>query len=378
MLRGSKPGEHRGGRKRNTPNKRTVLTDRILSMGLEHTSLSPQGLLLKLVKDPKLPADIRMALAPQSFPLKRVQESRTGRSGARGGVIAPAPVSVPREWTPLTLDALFGVVQDAAADAEARRKAALKIAEYLLPKVAKKAKALPDEYEFRVSPDLASEYRDIQLELRALMNGPNRKIPAIAEMIRTLQARSDAIRQRLQVPCPSKYGNKEVIKDYSRLAEFTWLRDNERPLAEAQKAEEAHLKMRFDVFAASPESNARRRREALQEAEMRFQKSRAFKDFYAPPLSRKARNDLELLRWLYPKLSVNPSPLDDSLEIEIYRDHPFRDEYSDGNYYPWHSKVRPVGVTTVSWSDGHSISPVWPGNAHATDSIQSAEPQKLS
>ena len=253
MLRGSKPGEHRGGRKRNTPNKRTVLTDRILSIGLEHTSLLPQGFLLKLVKDPKLPADIRMALAPKSFPLKRVRESRTGRSGARGGVIAPAPVSVPREWTPLTLDALFGVVQDAAADAEARRKAALKIAEYLLPKVAKKAKALPDEYGFRVSPDLASEYRDIQLELRALMNGPNRKIPAIAEMIRTLQARSDAIRQRLQVPCPTKYGVKEVARITANWRSLPRLRGNETALTETQKAEEAHRRVRFDVFAASPE-----------------------------------------------------------------------------------------------------------------------------
>ena len=181
MLRGSKPGERRGGRKRNTPNRRTILVDRILAIGLEHPSLSLHGFLLKVVKDPKLPADTRMAVAPQSLPLKRTLEALTGRPGARRGATAPAPVSVPREWTPLTLDALFGVVQDAAADAEARRKAALKIAEYLLPKVAKKAKALPDEYEFRVSPDLASEYRDIQLELRALSNGPNRKIPAIAE-----------------------------------------------------------------------------------------------------------------------------------------------------------------------------------------------------
>ena len=44
MLRGSKPGERRGGRKRATPNKRTVLTDRILSIGLEHPrSLEPRG-----------------------------------------------------------------------------------------------------------------------------------------------------------------------------------------------------------------------------------------------------------------------------------------------------------------------------------------------
>ena len=74
------------------------------------------------------------------------------------------------------------------------------------------------------------------------VTGPNRNIPVIADKIKKLEARSDAIRQRLQVACPSKYGNKEVAEDYARLAEFTSLRDNETPLTEAQKAAEAHLK----------------------------------------------------------------------------------------------------------------------------------------
>jgi hypothetical protein len=50
-----------------------------------------------------------------------------------------------QDWNPQVLDALFGIVQDVTADPKARRKAALKIAEFLLPKTAKKAKALPDE-----------------------------------------------------------------------------------------------------------------------------------------------------------------------------------------------------------------------------------------
>ena len=100
MLRGSKPGERRGGRKQDTPNKRTVLVDRILSIGSGAPRVcSPQGFLLKLVKDPKLPADTRMALAPKSFPLKRVREpARAGKE--QEGAICAAPVSVPREWTP--------------------------------------------------------------------------------------------------------------------------------------------------------------------------------------------------------------------------------------------------------------------------------------
>jgi hypothetical protein len=56
-----------------------------------------------------------------------------------------AVVAAIRDWSPQALDALFGVVQDATANPQVRRKAALKIADFLLPKVAKKPKVVPDE-----------------------------------------------------------------------------------------------------------------------------------------------------------------------------------------------------------------------------------------
>ena len=295
MLRGSRPGERRGGRKRDTPNRRTILRDRILSIGLEHPAASQRAFLLKLVKDRKLPADTRMAVAPRCFPPKRTGSSRTGRpralagstiaqealagseAGSKGSRV-PAVVPAIRDWSPQALDALFGVVQDATASPKARRKGALKIAEFLLPKAAKKAKVIPDEYGFLINPNLASAYRDIQRELRALANGPSRKTPAIAEKIKKLQARSGAIRRRFQVPCPTKYGDKEAAKDRDRLMEFAALRENGIALSEAQMAEEAHLLARMDVLSASPESIARRRCAALEEAEWRFKKSRLFRE----------------------------------------------------------------------------------------------------
>jgi hypothetical protein len=85
MLQGSRPGERRGGRKRGTPNRRTILRDRILSIGLDHPAASQRALLSKLVKDRKLPADTRMAVAPQSFPPKRRRSSRTGHRPALAG-----------------------------------------------------------------------------------------------------------------------------------------------------------------------------------------------------------------------------------------------------------------------------------------------------
>jgi hypothetical protein len=371
MLRGSRPGERRGGRKQGTPNQRTILRDRILSIGLDHPTASQRAFLLKLVKDRKLPADTRMAVAPQCFPPKRTRPSRTGRPRAlAGSTIAqeglatdgsavaskgsqtPAMAPAIRDWTPQVLDALFGVVQDASANPEVRRKAALKIAEFLLPKAGKKPKVIPDEYGFSINPNLASAYRDIQLELRALVNEPTRKIPAIAEKIKKLEARSDAIRRRLQVPCPTKYGNKQAGNDCDRLMEFTALRDNKTALTEAQQAEEAHLRARFDVFAASPESIARRRRQALEDAERRFKKSRLTGDFPAAPLSRKERDELKLLRWLYPKPKRNLSQLDgDGVEMSHY--HPFRDELPapDGKFYRRHSKLRPA----PSFAKGRSL-----------------------
>jgi hypothetical protein len=90
-------------------------------------------------------------------------------------------------------------------------------------------------------------------------------------------------------------------------------------------------------------SIARRRREALQEADRRFRIDRSDGDFHAPPLSRKERNELKLLRRLYPaEPSQNLSPFEDD-GFETRRDHPFAHELPapDGNFYPRHSKLYP-------------------------------------
>jgi hypothetical protein len=127
----------------------------------------------------------------------------------------PAGVPAIRDWNPQALDALLGVVQDATANPKVRRKAALKITEFLLPKVGKKAKVIPDEYGFSINSNLASAYHDMQLELRARVKEPTRKIPAIAEKIKKLAARSNAIRRRLQLPCPTKYGPRRSKAGYA-------------------------------------------------------------------------------------------------------------------------------------------------------------------
>jgi hypothetical protein len=79
-----------------------------------------------------------------------------GSAVASKGSLTPAVVPAIRDWHPQALDALFGVVQDATANPKARRKAARKIAEFLLPKAGKKAKVIPDEYGFLINPNVVA------------------------------------------------------------------------------------------------------------------------------------------------------------------------------------------------------------------------------
>ena len=331
MLRGSRPGERRGGRKRDTPNRRTILADRILTIGLDHPTASRRALLRKLAKDRTLPADIRMAVAPKCFPAKPAQSRRTGRQRILAGVRtteqpeAKAGAAETSEGAdgaspnarPQVLDALFGIVQEITAAPKARRRAALKIAEFLLPKTAKKAKALPDEYGFTVNPHLAAHYRDIELQVRSLENQPSRIIPANAEKLRKLKARADAIRRRLQVPCPTKYGYKQVANDYFRLLDFTGLRD-ETSLLPRNGRPKKRIGSGFDVFATSPESVAQRRRQELQDAERRSY-NRGEGIFLPATAFPQRPKRFELLRWLYAKHKSNDEPV----EPEIHGCHPF-------------------------------------------------------
>jgi hypothetical protein len=178
------------------------------------------------------PAGSRTTIAQEAL-------AADGSSGASKASQTPVLVPAIRDWNPKALEALFGVVQDATANPKARRKAAQKIAEFLLPKTPKKPKVIPDEYGFLISPKLANAYRSIKRELWVLKREPTHKIPAIAAEIKKLEARSGALLRRLQMPYPTKYGDKEADKDIDRLGELSSLRSDGAALTEAQQAEEA-------------------------------------------------------------------------------------------------------------------------------------------
>jgi hypothetical protein len=360
------PGERRGGRTRATPNRRTILTDRIMATLDGCTRASAKERLSKLINDAQLPADIRLAIAQKAFPDRAGGVQRARRSKSEAGT--PSPASPPPETiSRAERDALLGIVSDASASAKARRKAAAKLATYFLPKqpVNKQWRFTADKCGFAINAEIAREYRATDFELRDLKQHPNRDFPEIAHRIRKLQARIGAIRQRLQCPppkddgdhgairqrpqCPRPmgYGDKEFMEDWFQLETFTRKRKAGIALSTEEDAEEAHRNARFDCYREGPELTARRRRRHLEAADNLFRKGRFFKDPTSPPLSRKERYDLWRLQWLYPE-PYHKSDLTAEAQAEadakMAIGHPFYDEKpaADGNFYPHDSKLRPA------------------------------------
>ena len=147
MPRGSKPGERRGGRQRATPNKRTVLRDRILAIASANPATPAHDLLLILANDLALPADIRLAVGRKLFQAEpgrsgddrskksgtskrrpiRLRDSKPaddqGRETSQPGMATRRVARVGSATLP-TLDLLLRITQDAAASPAERCKAA--------------------------------------------------------------------------------------------------------------------------------------------------------------------------------------------------------------------------------------------------------------
>jgi hypothetical protein len=328
MPRGSKPGERRGGRQRATPNRRTVLTNRILAAAAANPAPTTNELVLVLAKDQDLPADTRMAIARKAllFGPSRSMHSRsvapnghgskpgtkTGPDRDKGGGAIPAKAG-------LATDLLFAIARDTAARAADRRKAASQIAEFFLPKDTKgkklrRGKFPPDEYGFVVDPELARELRDSQLKLACLRLDKKRTPYAFAQEVRNLRARIEEIQRSLQCSCPSRYGLKQRKNDHDRLKNFADWRVQKKLLPLEEDWEEARLTARRDSFSEGPEMMARRRLETLRTEKRVAQTG-------GPRLTAAQETMFRFLTLLYPS-GPRPSPSKDMIEA-----HPFSTEW---------------------------------------------------
>ena len=169
MPRGSKPGERRGGRQRATPNKRTVLRDRILAVA--------SG-----IRPPRSLSSCRSWLATKhcqpTFGIAIARKvpaekpSKTANARARKTKVAKAQVAGNKTYpkspkgtatTFARLDLLLSIVRSEAVTEAGRRKAASELAEFFLPKrlARKRIKFPADEFGFSVDAQLARTYLKI-------------------------------------------------------------------------------------------------------------------------------------------------------------------------------------------------------------------------
>jgi len=87
MPSGSKPGEHRGGRKVGAKNKRTVLATSVRER-LEELGCDPIEILARIADDPKNAADVRVRAASELSRYLWPQRKAVELTGANGGPIS--------------------------------------------------------------------------------------------------------------------------------------------------------------------------------------------------------------------------------------------------------------------------------------------------
>jgi hypothetical protein len=256
MPRGSKPGERRGGRRRGTPNKKTSLKDAVLCAAAG-PNVSPLNFMLSLMRDPKVPTDLRIEMATAAAPfvyatpkatfLKRVgrlnvcsrdtvditfrkMERKLTTNVSVGGGTA--------DLSPLVF--LLGVMIDPDATTRQRIKAARVAARY------EHSLAHPDEmlviedpFGFSVDPAMARAIRDDRRRLEHLWAlGAARPDGSNNEMDK-LRVRIHERRETLK--CPPGYTMSHVVKDESKLREFSRKGMSLEKLTPQEDAEEAHL-----------------------------------------------------------------------------------------------------------------------------------------
>ncbi len=339
MPRGSKPGTKRGGRKRGTPNRRTILADRIFFAAAARPMAGWQELLSVLMDDQALPADTRLVIAQKSRSAGRSDKPRVKTTNAKSAATSS------QKQAAVELDLLFRLACNVSLAEEERRKAAARMARVFLPATPTGdpswSRAVADEYGFVISPKIAREYRDTKLLLQKLENHESIG-PGSARQADKTRARLAAIRRSLEPPPHAKYGMyrchrfdqpaglDQFQQDQRRLLELEDKRQSKIGLTGEEVGEEAHRIARIDTLIYGPEGEARRRLAKLEEQAKFAARNRR-------RLQPRARKDLRLLRVLYgmpPTFAADP---------EQEPDHPLRDAKpaNDGNLYPYNSKLRP-------------------------------------
>jgi hypothetical protein len=272
MPRGSKPGERRGGRQRGTPNKKTALKDAIFCAAATQPNVSPLDFMLALMRDPKVPVDLRIEMAaavaplvhprPKSFPKTRVDRFRTDFTARRvEPKLTPLGPEATGDAVLTPLDYLLSVMNDPEATPQQRIKAARVAARYRHAQA--DAEEMPvvieDNFGFKIDLGLARSIRNdevrqrllyaegVQIGLRGYLKGTPQGKAYERELAEIAARRNEHWKALKAVERPAGYTLIEAEKDEERLDEFLKRRRHREKLTREEDLEEAYLYARQSV-----------------------------------------------------------------------------------------------------------------------------------
>jgi hypothetical protein len=313
-MRGSRPGERRGGRQKGTPNKKTAYVRAVMAAHAAQDNVSPLDLILAVVREPHVALGQRVKMALKALPhmhakakagqLDELSDDRAkpdnGSSSAANVNANARTATINQELMPL--DFLQSVIRDAKTPAALQIKVAQAIIPYIRPKRSvrpKRPAVVADRYGFAVDRELARKLRNKLTRISALKP---RRNAADQELIARLSVELRQMTAALQCPCPSRYSMQDFERDRQQLDRLLRKRRSRRGLNAIEDATLAHINARYMAFVSGPEMQGRARLAELKE------KERKFRVAFGRPLTYREQALLSYLSTLYPQKKVEISP----------------------------------------------------------------------
>ena len=382
-MRGSRPGERRGGRQKGTPNKKTAYMRAVMVALSAGPKVTPMDLMLAVMRDPHVALDMRVKMAlkalprlhrklhagespslvgDQSLPIENLStDARRVEGPSMGGSVneaagiktekpssgawasgALADVLIPeREGANGTglmpLPFLLAVLNDAKTPAAIMLKVASATMPYTHPRQSTrpaKPSVAPDRFGFTVEPALARKLRNEIARFSVLKKRRNPH-PRDRKTIQKLNEKILCKARNAAESWPSCYSAQQVATDKEKI-EYLWRkRRSRRKLTPNEDAALAHINARYCAFASGSEAQARARLRVLKD------KARIQRQVNDRPLNRGEKCELHFLTILYPpEIPALNADHEAFLEREsIFSECPFD---SDGFPIEYHRPARPA------------------------------------
>jgi hypothetical protein len=309
-MRGSRPGERRGGRQKGTPNKKTAYVRAVMAAHAAQENVSPLDLILAVMREPHVALGQRVKMALKALPHMHAKakagqpddlvddRAKPGKSSSAARVNANGrTANTNQQLTPL--DFLQIVIRDAKTPAALQIKVAQAIIPYIRPKRSvrpKKPAVVADRHGFPVDREFARKLRNKLTRVSALKR---RRDPADQELIARLSRELVQMTAALQCPCPSRYSMQDAERDRQQLNRLLRKRRSRRGLTAIEDATLAHINARYMAFVSGPEMQSRARLAELKETERRYRVA------FGPPLTCREHALLYCLSTLYPPKKVD-------------------------------------------------------------------------